>query len=118
MQLMKIRTNKLFVSVLFMMIFLAKMIISIAPAFLSFNNKTVNAVIMQLEQESKNEKEDPEKDASKDKKFFDEDCQYVHHAVLVPLAIQTPNLLSHPHALYQPGHHLSVPTPPPDTLRA
>jgi len=47
-QLMKIRTNKIFVCLLFMVIFMVKMIISVAPVVLVLNNKTVNAAIMQL----------------------------------------------------------------------
>jgi len=112
---MKIRANKLFVCMLFMMIFVSKMIISVAPAFLSLNNKTVNAVIMQLELENKNEKDDPDKDSGKEKKFFDEDFQFVYYAEQVPVTIKTNKLLSPKHALYQPNHHPSVPTPPPDT---
>lgn len=113
---MKIRTNKIFVCVLFMSIFISKMIISVAPAFLVLNNKTVNAVIMQLELENKNEKDDPDKESSKDKKFFDEDFQLVYNAVHVPVTVSINPLfrLKHPH--YQSGHHLTVPTPPPDTV--
>ena len=111
---MKIRANKVFVCILFMMIFISKMIISVAPAFISLNNKTVHAVIMQLEQESKNEKDDPDKEGSKDKKFFDEDFQFVFQPVQVPFTIKTNKLLSPEHALYHPDHHPSVPTPPPD----
>ena len=111
---MKIRANKLFVCMLFMMIFVSKMIISVAPAFLSLNNKTVNAVIMQLEQEGKNDKEDPDKDSSKDKKFFDEDFQSYYQPEQIPLLFELTSLLVHFHALYQPNHHPSVSTPPPD----
>lgn len=99
---------------LFMMIFISKMVISVAPAFLSLNNKTVNAVIMQLELENKNEKDDPDKDSGKEKKFFDEDFQFVYHVVQIPVTIKTNKLLSPKHPLYQPDHHPSVPTPPPD----
>jgi hypothetical protein len=47
---------------MFMGIFLAKMVISIAPVFICLDNKTVSAVIMQLEHETKGEKEDPDKE--------------------------------------------------------
>jgi hypothetical protein len=97
-----------------MVIFMAKMIISVAPAFLVLNNKTVNAVIMQLEQENKNEKDDPDKEGAKEKKFFDEDCQYVYHAVHVHLEVEKPALLHACQQLYHETHHLSVPTPPPN----
>jgi hypothetical protein len=103
-----------------MMIFISKMIISVAPAFLSLNSKTVNAVIMQLEQETKNEKEDPDKEGSKDKKFFDEDCFYCYHALVVSMVIEAVSQRGFEHSLYQPNHHPSVSTPPPDAgwLRA
>lgn len=101
-----------------MMIFISKMIISVAPAFLSLNNKTVNAVIMQLELENKNEKDDPDKEGNKDKKFFDEDCLYTYHAVQMPVIVEKVQLLNFEHSLYQPSHHLTVPTPPPDARLA
>lgn len=96
------------------MIFISKMIISVAPAFLSLNNKTVNAVIMQLELENKNEKDDPEKESSKDKKFFDEHIQWLNHHVHEVFVIATPEPLDYGHCTYQPNHHPSVLTPPPD----
>ena len=114
MQEMKIRANKLFVCTLFMMIFMAKMLISVAPYFISLSNKTVSAVIMQLEQENKNEKEDPEKESSKDKKFFDEDLQWFTHFVQMPVTVEAQTCLNYGHSIYQPDHHSSVPTPPPD----
>ncbi|WP_345953331.1 hypothetical protein [Mucilaginibacter sp. PAMB04168] len=97
-----------------MTIFITKLIISIAPAFLSLNNKTVSAVIMQLEQESKNEKDDPDKEGSKEKKFFDEDCMYAFQIVHEPLIINTLTTLNPELCLYQQIYHSSVPTPPPD----
>ncbi|CAM3940557.1 hypothetical protein MUGA111182_18410 [Mucilaginibacter galii] len=112
---MKIRANKIFVCILFMMIFISKMIISVAPVFLAMNNKTVNAAIMQLEQETKNEKDDPDKDAGKDKKFFDEDIQWTYHPVQVPVFVQKAKIRCINHELYQPVHYFSVPTPPPDS---
>jgi hypothetical protein len=115
-QLVKNKERKIFICMLFMMIFISKMIISVAPAFLSLNNKTVNAVIMQLELENKNDKDDPEKESSKDKKFFDEDCQHVHHPVQLPVLVEINTLHNHENALYQPDHHPSVSTPPPDAI--
>jgi len=73
---------------------------------------------MQLEQENKNEKEDPDKEGSKDKKFFDEDCLYTYHIVQVPVIIEEAQLLNFEHSLYQPSHHFTVPTPPPDARLA
>jgi hypothetical protein len=115
-QLMKIRANKILVCLLFMMIFMVKMIISVAPVFLVLNNKTVNAAIMQLEQENKSEKDDPDKEGGKEKKFFDEDFQYVYHAVHLHLEEEKPTLLHACQQLYHETHHLAVPTPPPNAV--
>jgi hypothetical protein len=84
---MKNRIFKNSIAALFMSIFLIKMVISIAPVFLCMDNKTVRAVIMQLEHESKNEKEDPDKEVFKDKKFFDENVN--HLTVYRPLIVET-----------------------------
>jgi hypothetical protein len=99
-----------------MIIFVAKMVIAIAPAFLSLNNKAVTAVIMQLEQESKNEKEDPDKEGNKDKKFYDENCLYAYNAVHVPTLFKTKSYLKKVKYLYKQSYHLTVPTPPPDAF--
>lgn len=69
---------------------------------------------MQLELETKNEKDDPDKEGGKDKKFFDEHFQFANPAVQVPVTIKANQLLCPKHPLYQPDHHPSVPTPPPD----
>lgn len=114
---MKNRIGKITICMLFMMVFMSKMIISVAPAFLSLNNKTVNAVIMQLEEENKNEKESPEKESAKEKKFFDEDLQWFTHHVHEPIIIETQKRLDYGHSIYQPGHHPSVLTPPPNSGR-
>ena len=93
------------------------MVISVAPAFLSLSNdKTVKAVIMQLEQEGKNEKEDPEKDAAKDKKFCDENFVHICAHQHIIQIIETNLMLSQEHALSPQVHHPTVPTPPPDAL--
>ncbi|UEG54288.1 hypothetical protein LLH06_04815 [Mucilaginibacter daejeonensis] len=115
---MKLRTYKLLVCLLFMMIFVAKMIISVAPVFLSLNNKTVAAVIMQLENENKNDKDDLEKEAAKEKKFFDEDIQHIYEPVLVLISIDNKLHIQFGHGIYQPGYHSTVPTPPPDVVLA
>jgi hypothetical protein len=115
---MKLRTYKLLVCLLFMMIFVAKMIISVAPVFLSLNNKTVNAVIMQLENENKNDKDDLEKESTKEKKFFDEDVQLAYQPLLVLLTIENKLHIQLGHRLYQPSHHPSVLTPPPNRIIA
>jgi hypothetical protein len=97
---------------------MVKMIISVAPAFLALNNKTVNAVIMQLEQENKNEKEDPEKDSNKEKKFFDEEYTFAFQLVHEPLVVKSALKIAPGHSPFQQIYHLSVPTPPPDVRLA
>jgi hypothetical protein len=109
---MKARNLKLSVVVLFMSIFVAKMVISIAPAFLCLDNKAVNAVIMQLEHESKTEIEDPEKDAFKEKKIFDEN--FLHFVVFKTFIVETNILHNQEHSLYTQVYHPVVPTPPPN----
>lgn len=109
---MKSKGLKLSVVVLFMSIFIAKMVISIAPAFLSLDNKTVSAVIMQLENETKSEKEDPSKDAFKEKKSFDETC--LHFTIFRPFIAETNILHNQENSLYTQVYHPVVPTPPPN----
>ena len=95
-----------------MSIFVIKMVISIAPVFLCLDNRTVSAVIMQLEHESKNEKEDPEKETFKEKKFFDE--SFNHLVVYRPFIVETNILHNLEDSLYQQVYHPVVPTPPPN----
>ena len=95
-----------------MSIFVIKMIISIAPVFLCLDNRTVSAVIMQLEHESKNEKEDPDKETFKEKKFFDE--SFNHLVVYRPFIVETNILHNLEDSLYQQVYHPVVPTPPPN----
>jgi len=111
---MKTGKTRLLISTLFMFIFVIKMGISVAPLFLKlFNSKTVNAVIMQLEQEGKDEKDNPEKDFLKDKKFFDEDL-VIHCYTLTPIIIETNILHNQEHSLFVQVYHPVVPTPPPN----
>jgi len=109
---MKARDFKISVVILFMSIFVSKMVISIAPAFLCLDNKTVSAVIMQLEHETKSEKEDPDKDAFKEKKIFDE--TYLHFVVYKTFVVETNVLHNQEHSLYTEVYHPTVPTPPPN----
>ena len=109
---MKLRDFKLGLCILFMGIFM-KMFISVAPVFMSLNNKTVNAVITQLELESKNEKEDPDKGMLKEKKFFDEEFNSMM-ADHKPLVVEINILHNLEKSLYTEAYHPSVPTPPPN----
>jgi hypothetical protein len=109
---MKTRSFKISVTILFMSIFLVKMVISIAPVFLCMDNKTVKAVIMQLEHESKTEKDDLEKNTFKDKKSFDEN---INHIIAYTAYINEVNVLHNlENSLYKQVYHPVVPTPPPN----
>ncbi|WDF54787.1 hypothetical protein [Mucilaginibacter sp. KACC 22063] len=110
---MKLREFKIVLCILFMAIFNLKMFISVAPVFMSLNSKTVNAVITQLEQETKGEKESPEKDAAKEKKFCDEHFfSYTYEHVAI---IEETNILhNQERSLYTQVYHPVVPTPPPN----
>lgn len=91
------------------------MTISLSPIFLMLNNKTVNAVIMQLELEGKDEKDAAEKDLLKEKKFFDEDKLLITHCyTLTPILVETNHLHNLEHALFVQTYHPVVPTPPPN----
>jgi hypothetical protein len=109
---MKIRNFRVLTGAFFMFIFCVKMVISIAPVFLNLDNKVVNAVITQLEHESKTEKNDPEKDAAKDKKIFDEN--YLHSIEYITFVIETNVLHNLESSLYTQVYHPVVPTPPPN----
>ena len=88
------------------------MIISVAPVFTNLNNKTVNAVITQLEQETKGEKDSPEKDALKEKKVFDEIMVYYEDFKL--LVIETNILHNKEKSLFKQVYHKVVTTPTPN----
>ena len=109
---MKIRKFKIGVVALFLGVFLVKMAISLAPAFLYLDNKTVSAVILQLELESKSDKDNPEKDMVKEKKVFDE--SYNHVLAYQSFLIGVKVLYNSEHCLYKQVYHPQVPTPPPN----
>ncbi|WP_114940025.1 hypothetical protein [Mucilaginibacter endophyticus] len=109
---MKIRNKKIWVVALFMTVFVIKMGISLAPLFSCLDNKTVSAVILQLEQESKTEKDSPEKDLMKEKKTFD---AYDFHAInFITFITESKVLHNQENALYKQVYHPVVPTPPPN----
>lgn len=95
-----------------MLIFCIKMAISVVPVFLNFDGKMANAVINQLEHESKTDKDDPEKDLTKEKKAFDE--IYFHSFEHVSFVAETSVLHNLENSLYQQVYHPVVPTPPPN----
>ena len=97
---------------MFMGVFILKMTISLAPVFLYLDSKAISAVIMQLEQESKGEKDTPDKDTFKEKKIFD---AYDFHSVdFITFVVETTVLHNREHALYIQSYHPVVPTPPPN----
>ncbi|MFD2865426.1 hypothetical protein [Mucilaginibacter antarcticus] len=99
-------------AVIFMLIFAAKMSISLVPLISILDKNTARAVIMQLEQENKGEKEDPDKDAFKEKKSFDELLTSIFH--FDPFQLETTYLHNQEHALLVHLYHPVVPTPPPN----
>jgi hypothetical protein len=109
---MKIRKFKILVTMLFLGVFLIKMAISLAPAFFYLDNKTVTAVILQLELESKADKDNPEKDMVKDKKVFDE--TYMHILAYQSFLDGVKVLYNSEQCLYKQVYHPQVPTPPPN----
>lgn len=86
--------------------------ISLAPVFTLLDSKTVNAVIMQLEDETKTEKENPDKGVFKEKKIVDENLfTFFEYR---PMLVETNILHNLEHALYKQSYHPVVPTPPPN----
>ncbi len=97
---------------LFMLVFLSKMIISVVPIFSFLDSKVAISVIMQLEQETKGEKENPDKDSFKEKKSIDEHLLTNFH--YNPLVLETNCLHNQEDALLVQLYHRVVPTPPPN----
>lgn len=104
--------NRKLIGVIFLVVFAAKMTISLMPLISVLDKNTARAVIMQLEQETKGEKENPDKDALKEKKSFDELLTSIFHYDL--FQIETNCLHTQEHALTVQPYHPVVPTPPPN----
>ncbi|MES2377995.1 MAG: hypothetical protein V4553_15515 [Bacteroidota bacterium] len=104
--------NKKIIGMMFMLVFVVKMGISLVPLFSFLDSNTARAVIMQLEQETKGEKESPDKDAFKEKKSFDEHLLAFFH--YDPFLLETNYLHNREHALLVQLFHPVVPTPPPN----
>ena len=109
---MRSKGFKIFVSVLLLFIFLIKMGISLAPLFSAIDSKTAAAVIMQLEQDTKGDKDDLNKDALKEKKIFDDHLliSFAHQHYITELNV----LYNLEKSLYVQSYHPVVPTPPPN----
>lgn len=97
---------------MFISIFIIKMAISVAPVFIDLNKKTVSSVILQLELETKNDKEDLSKDTLKEKKFFDEYFICFQEYKLPVVAFN--HLRNLETCLYTQADNPVVPTPPPN----
>jgi hypothetical protein len=111
-QRMNNRNKRTFASLLFIAVFSIKMMISIVPIFSLLDAKVVASVIMQLEQETKGEKDTTEKDSLKEKKSFDEHTYTLFD--YEPTLIETNRLHSKEKTLAVQLYHRVVPTPPPN----
>lgn len=97
---------------MFMSVFVLKMAISLAPVFFYLDCKAVSSVILQLEQESKAEKDSPDKDTFKEKKIFD--AYDLHSVAFITFIVEDKVLHNQEHSLYKQVYHPIVPTPPPN----
>lgn len=109
---MKARNFKVFIGALFMFIFITKMAVAFVPVLFNLDGKDGSAVTLQLEHDSKTEKDDPEKDAFKEKKIFDE--TYLHSLDYLTFLAETEVLYNLEHSLFKQVYHPVVPTPPPN----
>lgn len=91
---------------------MVKMGISLAPLFSNIDSKTAATVIMQLEQESKGDKDDLSKDTLKEKKVFDDHLLFSFEQE--HYAIEQTVLFNLEKSLYIQAYHPVVPTPPPN----
>ncbi len=101
--------KKLF-SILFLLIFFAKMVITLAPLIVNqFDRDTMNAVIMQLEIENNAKGSDTSKELLKD---------YIYTISSSNFTSLLQNLIKNPTAASDANHRCtffpSVPTPPPN----
>ncbi len=101
-----------FACLLLAIVFSAKMIISVIPIFSMLDAKVAASVIMQLEQETKNDKDNTDKDAFKEKKSFDEHTYTFFD--YKPILVETNRLHNKEKALAVRLYHKVVPTPPPN----
>ncbi|WP_157799211.1 hypothetical protein [Mucilaginibacter auburnensis] len=106
------RNKRTFASLLFMLVFSIKMIISVMPVFYLLDAKVAASVILQLEQETKAEKDTTDKDALKEKKDFDEHTYTCFD--YTPVLVQTKHLHHFILSLPVQPYHNAVPTPPPN----
>ncbi len=96
-----------------MLVFFTKMGIAVMPLFSFLDSKVAIAVIMQLEDENKSDKADPEKDAVKEKKAFDEHTRAYYEYRPVQLH-EVNKLHNKDRSLLVRPYHPIIPTPPPN----
>lgn len=111
---MLLRKYRLAIIIAFIGIFTAKMIISVAPVFISdLDRETINAVILQLEQEH-----DSEGDSGKSiLKYIDYkpiDFHYLYTYIPLLQIFGVKNSFIDHFKRYVDPYHPSVPTPPPN----
>ncbi len=97
---------------LFLAIFVAKMIISVGPVFVSLDAKIVNAAIMQLEIETHSGEQEA-KDSNKGKSGFWIASGFMKDP-FADLAEESAAKIFIEHQLYISSFYPSVPTPPPN----
>lgn len=101
---------RLLSSLLFITVLLVKVLLCVSPAFFEIKNQTV----IQLDKDNKSDKDDSDKDTSKDKKSFSEDfvCYIQNTETITPAWIGEKLHFKQP--LYLPDYYTIVQTPPPD----
>ncbi len=106
------RNKRTFASLLFIVVFATKMAISVVPIFSLLDAKVAASVIMQLEQETKGEKDTADKDSLKEKKGFDEHIYSFFD--YRPVITESNRLHNKEKALTVRFYHKVVLTPPPN----
>jgi len=109
---MKSKGFKIITGAVLLLIFFGKIAMPLAPLFSFMNTKTASSVIMQLEHETKTDKEDQDKEMFKDKKLFGE--QLLSFFEYKSLVGEMNVLHTLENSLYIQTYHPVVPTPPPN----
>lgn len=92
-------------------VFILKMLVAAVPVLLDINKTKINAAVLQLELDTKTDKEDPGKDLLKEKKFFDEYLTFLFE--FKAFVAESDLLRNSENTLYTQLYHPTVPTPPP-----
>jgi len=100
------------VGLMFIFAFVVKMGISLVPLLSLTDAKSATTAIIQLEQESKGDKDDIEKDICKERKGLDELLLAVFRFTpVLPVSYNPYNIANSP---VVQSYHPTVPTPPPN----